>query len=194
MLPVRMSFSRRRATICSEVRPSGSVRRCCTTRPSTMVSTTSRRLACLVNWYSPDLRSLARLEREHAADEHPGLVDDAFALQQIGDVADAEAARDIDDLVVRQRARRLEALLADDKARAPPTTATRMSSVKIALPAITKGWRTRLERRVGSGTRSGSSAARGLRGAMRLTLPDSHHRRRHVRSAGLPDRGAAGRS
>ena len=28
------------------------------------------------------LELVARLEREHAADEHPGLVDHAFALQQ----------------------------------------------------------------------------------------------------------------
>ena len=37
--------------------PPGSVKACCTTLPSMMVSTTSARLACLVNWYSPDLSS-----------------------------------------------------------------------------------------------------------------------------------------
>ena len=45
--------------------------------------------------------------------------------------------------------------------------------MKIALPAITIGWRARLERRVGTGTRSGSSAARGLRGVILRLL----HRR-----------------
>ena len=58
---------------------------------------------------------LARLEHQHAADEHPGLVDDAFALQNIGNVADAGAVRNIDDLVRRQRARHLEALFAEEE-------------------------------------------------------------------------------
>src|SRR4029077_4319870 len=58
---------------------------------------------------------LARLERQHAADEDPGLVDDAFALQDVGNVADAGAVRNIDDLVRRQRAGRLEPLLAEDQ-------------------------------------------------------------------------------
>ena len=39
-----------------------------------------------------------------------------------------------------------------------------MSSVKIAFPTTTTGWRARCERRLGEGTLSGSSAARGLRG------------------------------
>ena len=38
--------------------------------------------------------------------------------------------------------------------------------VSSALPAITIGLRARLERRVGIGTFSGCSAARGLRGAI----------------------------
>ena len=58
---------------------------------------------------------LARLEHQHAADEHPGLVDDAFALQNIGNIADAGAVRNIDDLVGRQRARHLEALSAEEE-------------------------------------------------------------------------------
>src|SRR5215470_12713514 len=37
-------------------------------------------------------------------------------------------------------------------------------SVKIAFPTITTGWRARREWRLGSGTLSGSRAARGLRG------------------------------
>ena len=36
------------------------------------------------------LEIAARLEHEHAADEHLGLIDHAFAHQQIGNVADAE--------------------------------------------------------------------------------------------------------
>src|SRR5450830_131783 len=53
--------------------------------------------------------------------------------------------------------------------RAPPTaTANTTSTVKIALPTITSGCRTRFERRFGDGTRSGSSAARGLRGGLLL--------------------------
>ena len=49
------------------------------------------------------LEILARLEHEHAADEHPGLIDDAFAGQDIGNVAHAGAVRDIDDAILRQR-------------------------------------------------------------------------------------------
>src|SRR5271163_4907263 len=50
----------------------------------------------------------------------------------------------------------------------PPTMATRISTVNTALPAITRGWRALLDHFVGMGTRSGSSAARGLRGLIRL--------------------------
>ena len=46
---------------------------------------------------------------------------------------------------------------------APSAMANRMSAVNTALPATTRGWRTRLERRMSGGTRSGSSAARGER-------------------------------
>src|SRR5262249_8751526 len=42
------------------------------------------------------------------------------------------------------------------------------NAVNTALPTITSGLRARLECRLGPGTWSGSSAARGLRGAMRL--------------------------
>ena len=63
---------------------------------------------------------LARLEREHAADEDPGLVDDALAHQHIGDIADAGAARDIDDAVLGQRSGRVETLLAERQARRRP--------------------------------------------------------------------------
>ena len=45
---------------------------------------------------------------------------------------------------------------------------TKISSVKIALPTITRGLRVRLERRVGTVTCSGSSAARGDRGVRRF--------------------------
>ncbi len=50
----------------------------------------------------------------------------------------------------------------------PPTMAARISSVKIAFPTITSGLRARFERRVGTLTCSGSSAARGERGARRF--------------------------
>ena len=55
----------------------------------------------------------ARLEHDHPAHEHPGLIDHAFAHQQFGNFLDAEAARNIDDLVVLERAGRREPLLAD---------------------------------------------------------------------------------
>src|SRR5664280_1331721 len=51
--------------------------------------------------------------------------------------------------------------------KAPPTrTEINTSTVNTALPTITRGWRVRTERRFGGGTRSGSSAARGLRGGL----------------------------
>ena len=58
-----------------------------------------------------------------------GLVDHAFALQQVGDVAACRAARDVDDLVLGERARRLEALLADHERRRRRPAATRNNKV-----------------------------------------------------------------
>ena len=43
----------------------------------------------------------------------------------------------------------------------PPAMPSRISSVKIAFPTMTRGLRARLERRRGTVTCSGSSAARG---------------------------------
>ncbi len=53
-----------------------------------------------------------RLEHQRAGDEQIGLIDDAFAHQQIGGLADA-AARDVDHLVLGERARQIETLLAE---------------------------------------------------------------------------------
>ena len=61
------------------------------------------------------LEILTRLEREHAANKHPRLIDDAVAHQHIGNVADAGAARNIDNAVLRQRPGSIEPLLADHK-------------------------------------------------------------------------------
>src|SRR5690348_5869868 len=55
----------------------------------------------------------------------------------------------------------------------PAATVIRNTIVSNALPAITNGLRTRLERRDGNGTCSGSSAARGLRGVIRLESIDA---------------------
>jgi hypothetical protein len=46
------------------------------------------------------------------------------------------------------------------------TSDTRIRNVKTALPATTSGCRARRDRRIGVGTRSGSSASRGLRGVI----------------------------
>src|SRR4029077_8548497 len=51
---------------------------------------------------------------------------------------------------------------------APATIRTSTNAVNTALPTITSGLRARLECRLGARTWSGSRAARGLRGAMRL--------------------------
>src|SRR5262249_14443437 len=61
---------------------------------------------------------VTRLERDHPAHEHPGLVDDALALQELGDVLDAEPARDVDDAVAIEGTGRFEALLAGSKRKA----------------------------------------------------------------------------
>ena len=80
-----------------------------------MVLTTSARLAPLGELVFAVLEFAARLEHQHPADEHPGLIDHAFAHQQIGNIADAEPARNIDHLVFAKRSGRFEALLADVK-------------------------------------------------------------------------------
>jgi hypothetical protein len=77
-----------------------------------MVATTSRKLELA------RFEILACLEHEHPTDKQPRLVDDAFARQDVGNVAHARTARDIDDAILLQRARRLEALLTDDKCHA----------------------------------------------------------------------------
>jgi len=58
------------------------------------------------------LEILAGFEHEHAADEDPGLVDDALLRQRVGNVAKTGPVRNVDDTILRQRPRLLEALLA----------------------------------------------------------------------------------
>ena len=118
MLPDRMSFSSNRATICSDVRPSGMVSWCWTTLPSTMVSTTSRTLACFWKRYSPALRPA----RAFSANTPPTKMSRCSsmtpsALEQIRDVHHAGARRDVDHLVLLQRTRRFESCLANDRGR-----------------------------------------------------------------------------
>jgi hypothetical protein len=55
----------------------------------------------------------ARLEHQYAADEHPGLIDDILARQQVGDVTQAESARDVDDLLAVERACGFELVLSE---------------------------------------------------------------------------------
>ena len=64
---------------------------CATTLPSTMVATTSLQAGMRLELIFAGLEILARLEHQHAADEDPGLVDDAFAVEHIGDVAHARS-------------------------------------------------------------------------------------------------------
>ena len=115
------------------------------------------------------LEILTRLEREHAANEDPGLIDNALAHQDIGDIADAGAARDIDDAILGQRPGRIETLLADDK-RDGGHDRRQNEKLMMALPITTKGCRALLSGLVGMSTVSGSSAVRGLRGVRCLLL------------------------
>jgi len=137
------------------------VKECCTTLPSLMVSTTS------TGWRPCELifavlERSARLEHDDAADEDIRVFDHASRTSN-SNVLDAEAGRNIDDLV-SVSVRRFETLFAkiqSDADRDRDTT----SSVKMRCrrsPAV----RTRLERRLGAGTISGSSAARGERGGL----------------------------
>jgi hypothetical protein len=66
-------------------------------------------------------------------------------------------------------------------------TRTSTKAVKTALPTITRGLRARLEGRLGAGTWSGSKAARGLRGVLRLgSMSDP------ASPSGRPDIGGSG--
>ena len=76
----------------------------------------------------------------------------------------------------------------------PPTTVIRKTTVSRALPAMTIGLRTRLERdgRGGIGTSSGCSAARGLRcaiglGSSRRVAVEPRRLQRRIRLAGAGD-------
>ena len=62
---------------------------------------------------------LARLQHQHAADEHPRRFDHVLPGEQVGDIAQAEPARNVDDLLGFERAGRLELLPAEriDRAR-----------------------------------------------------------------------------
>src|SRR5262249_55503679 len=68
----------------------------------------------------PVFEFVARLAHPHAADEDPGLIDHAFALQDVGDVAYAGAARNIHHLLLGERSGSLEALLAERERHAAP--------------------------------------------------------------------------
>ncbi len=100
------------------------VKACCTTLPSMMVSTTSRRLAFLVKLVFAVFQFVLRLEQQRAGDEQIGLVDHALAHQQIGGVADA-AARDVDDLVLRRAGPAGRSAACRSRRPTPPTSVTR---------------------------------------------------------------------
>jgi hypothetical protein len=61
------------------------------------------------------LEIFPRFENKYATDKYPGLIDDAFTVKYIGDIAYPGAVRDIDNPVLWQRSRRIELLVADVK-------------------------------------------------------------------------------
>ena len=149
MLPVRTSFSSSRATICSDVRPSGMVSWCCTTLPSTMVSTTSFTLACLGKRYSPALSS----ERALSANTPP------MKTRRCASTTPSRLSRSAMS-IMPERGGMLTTLssckgpgasnrLLPMTAAPPPTMRTSTSTVKTALPTITSGLRARRDGRIG---------------------------------------------
>ena len=80
MLPARMSFSSRRATICSEVRPSGDRHLMLHHLALDDGADHVAQARVLGNWYSPALSSLRALSANTPPMKIHGLVDHAFAL------------------------------------------------------------------------------------------------------------------
>ena len=114
--PASASFSSRRATICSDVSPSGDGEGVLHHLAFDDGVDHVGKLALFGELIFAVLELAARLEHDHAAHENVWLIDHAFALQQVGNVPNAETARNIDDLVLGERTGRLEPLLADEQA------------------------------------------------------------------------------
>src|SRR3984893_10522300 len=140
-----------------------------------MVLMTSCRLACLANWYSPNFNS-SRVFASRA------LTTNVSGLSMTPSVTRRSAMSRI------PRRGGILTILSFSSGpgaskrcfattnRIPPAIAIRINTVNTALPAMTRGWRTLSDRRVGIWTRSGSRAALGLRGVIRL-----------ISSGGSPD-------
>ena len=106
-----MSLSESRATICSEVRPSGIVTGVLHHLALDHGADDVAQAGILLKQIFAGLELRACLQREHGADERPAIiVDDAFALQRIGDVGHSGARGNVDDLVLLQRTGRLDLL------------------------------------------------------------------------------------
>ena len=139
------------------------VKACCTTLPSVMVSTTSRRLAFRVNLYSPERRSFCALRMSEPA------------MNSVGwSITPSRTSRSaVSRIPPRGMLTTLSSVSGPGVSKCclpstnavPPASAIRKIKVSRALPAITNGLRVRREGlRVGNGTPSGCKAARGLRG------------------------------
>src|SRR5437868_6303805 len=145
------------------------------TLPSTMMLTTSRRLARLGNMYSPNLSS-SRARRTRTPPMN--TIGCSITPSRCSRSAMSRTPRFLGMLTVLSRSsgpgvsnRCLPVAIAT-----PPISAASKIRVKTALPAMTSGWRARAEGRLGSGRRSGSSAARELRGVNRLLSETSRSR------------------
>ena len=191
MFPVSTSSSSRRATICSEVKPSGNSE---LMRHDAALDDGRDHIAqagMRLELIFAGLEIFARLERQHAANKDPGLIDDALAHQHVGNVADAGAARDIDDAILGQRAGSVKTLLAkhqrgasydrrqDEQSDDGVADDNKRMPRPFGAAAV-----------VGISTVSGSSAVRGLRGVRCLLSFDasaplvSPLRQRRIRLAG----------
>ena len=162
-----MSFSESRATICSEVRPSGIVHGMLHHLALDNGADDIAQTGVLLKRIFAGLQIGARLQREHAADKRPAIVvDHAFALENIGNIGHSGPGRNVDDLVFLQRARRLDLLLAVDIDAAGAEHHDQHDGDDRVAGDRPAGCGRAAERFGGGGTCSGSSAARGLRGEM----------------------------
>src|SRR5919201_1273498 len=133
-----------------------------------MVSTTSFMLAPLANRYSPALRSERALSANTPPTKMRRCASTTPSCLSRSAISSMPKRGGIVTILSSCNGPGASNWLLPKTTAAPATIRTSTNAVNTALPTITSGLRARLEGRLGAGTWSGSKAARGLRGAMRL--------------------------